>query len=141
MRSNLLKRLEIIPVFVYKSYYGSHFCILTGFVAAIMVALALILQTIAPFAILRVYCSMASCMLDLSSGLINENSSMQHTPQSARTNAPASKINSLPSRKQDTVSPAEVVPMPVVSTDLCEREVAYYRSCDFPVPGSPTINR
>lgn len=43
---------------------------------------------------------------------------MQQTPQSANTSAPASKMNSAPSLKQETVSPAEVVPIPVVRTDL-----------------------
>jgi hypothetical protein len=83
-----------------------------------MVALELILQTIPPLAMLRVYYSIASWMLDLSSGFISENSSMQQTPQSAKTRAPASRIYSLPSLKQATVKPAVVVPMPVVSTDL-----------------------
>jgi len=115
----------MIPVLVYKSYYGSHFCIFRGLVAAIIVARELILQTIPPLAILNVCCSMASCILDLSSGFISENSSMQHTPQSARTKAPASRINSLPSLKHATVSPAEVVPIPVVKTDLKESAVHY----------------
>jgi hypothetical protein len=90
-----------------------------------MVALELILHTIPPLAMLKVCCSMASWMLERSSGLISENSSMQHTPQSARTKAPASRMNSLPSLKQATVSPAEVVPIPVVNTDLWERAVHY----------------
>ncbi len=83
-----------------------------------IVALVFILHTMPPFAMLRVYYSMASWMLDLSSGFIKENSSMQHTPQSARTKAPASRMNSAPSLKQATVSPADVVPIPVVRTDL-----------------------
>ena len=95
-----------------------------GFVAAIIVALVLILHTIPALAILIVYYSIASWILALSSGFINENSSIQQTPQSAKTRAPASKIYSEPSLKQDTVSPAEVVPIPVVSTDLEEREIA-----------------
>lgn len=89
-----------------------------GLVAAIIVALVLILQTIPPFAILIVCYSIASWILARSSFLINENSSIQHTPQSARTRAPASKIYSAPSLKQATVNPAEVVPIPVVWTDL-----------------------
>jgi len=64
-----------------------------------------------------VYCSIASWILDLSSPLIKENSSIQQTPQSAKTRAPASKINSDPSLKQATVKPADVVPIPVVRTD------------------------
>jgi hypothetical protein len=83
-----------------------------------MVARVLILHTMPPFAILRVYYSIASCILERSSTLIKENSSMQHTPQSASTKAPASKMNSFPSLKQATVRPADVVPIPVVRTDL-----------------------
>lgn len=79
-------------------------------------------------------------MLPRSSGFINENSSMQHTPQSARTKAPASRMNSEPSLKHETVRPADVVPIPVVKTDLYDNDVAYCNSWDFPVPGSPTIN-
>jgi len=72
------------------------------------------LQQTPAFAILIVYCSIASWTLPLSSGLIKENSSIQHTPQSARTRAPASNIHSLPSLKAATVSPAAEVPIPVV---------------------------
>ena len=88
--------------------------------AAMMVVLVLILQTIPALAMLIVYCSIASWILALSSGFMRENSSIQQTPQSAKTRAPASRIYSDPSLKQDTVRPAEVVPIPVVSTDLEE---------------------
>ena len=63
-------------------------------------------------------------MLALSSGLIRANSSIQHTPQSANTNAPASSIYSFPSLKHATVNPADVVPIPVVLTDLYDNAVA-----------------
>ena len=39
-----------------------------------------------------------------------------------------------------TVSPAEVVPVPVVSTERGESCDAKRKNCDFPVPGSPTIS-
>ena len=42
---------------------------------------------------------------------------MQQSPQSDKTNAPASKMNSLPSLKAETVRPALVVQIPVVMTD------------------------
>jgi hypothetical protein len=113
---------------------------LVGLVAAIIVALELILQVRPPFAILIVYCSIASCILPRSSYLIKENSSIQHTPKSANTSAPASKIYSFPSLKRATVRPADVVPMPVVITDLIEIFDAKLKSYDFPVPGSPIIN-
>jgi hypothetical protein len=83
-------------------------------VAANIVHLEFILQHKPALAILIVCCSIASCTLPLSSGLIKENSSMQQTPQSARTRAPASKIHSFPSLKAATVRPAEEVPIPVV---------------------------
>ena len=141
IKSKRLSKLETIPVLVYKSYYGSHFCILTGLVAAIIVARVFILHTMPPLAILKVCYSIASWILERSSTLMRENSSMQHTPQSARTKAPASNINSFPSLKQATVRPADVVPIPAVRTDLWERDVAYYKSWDLPVPGSPTISK
>jgi hypothetical protein len=78
------------------------------------VHLEFILQQTPAFAIEIVYYSIASWTLPLSSGFIKENSSMQQTPQSASTRAPASKIHSLPSLKAATVRPAADVPMPVV---------------------------
>jgi hypothetical protein len=69
------------------------------------------------------------------------NSSMQHTPRSASTNAPASKVHSAPSFTAEQVKPAEVVPTPVVSTARGLRRAANRKNCDFPVPGSPTISK
>ncbi|OMH78615.1 hypothetical protein AX774_g7987, partial [Zancudomyces culisetae] len=69
---------------------------------------------------------------------------MQQTPRSANTNAPASSIHSPPlppSRTAATVSPALVVPTPVVSTDRGDNFAAYFKNCDFAVPGSPTSNK
>ena len=140
IRSNRERSEVAMPVFWLLSYRLFHFCVLQGFVAARIVALVLILQQIPALAIDIVYCSIASWTLPRSSGLINENSSIQHVPQSERTNAPASKIQSLPSLKADTVRPAEVVPMPVVWTERMDTFWAYCRSYDLPVPGSPIIN-
>lgn len=58
-------------------------------------------------------------------------------PVSASTKAPASSINSLFSLAQLTVSPAPVVPVPLVITLRGFSLHAYLSSCDFPVPGSP----
>jgi len=91
-----------------------------GLVAAITVVRVLILQTIPAFATEIVYYSIASWTLPLSSGLIIENSSIVHRPQSAKTRAPASRTQSGPSLKAETVSPALVEPIPVVFTDLFE---------------------
>ena len=89
-----------------------------------IVVLVLILQIIPALATDIVCYSIASCMLALSSGFIIENSSIVQRPQSASTSAPASRINSLPSLKQETVSPADVVPIPDVITDLVDIYVA-----------------
>lgn len=71
------------------------------------------------FATERDCCSMASCMVVLSCSLIEPNSSIQHTPPSANTSAPASNVQVPPlSFIAVTVRPAPVVPTPVVSTDL-----------------------
>ena len=114
IRSNLLNNDEAIPVFWLLSYLLFHFYVFDGLVAASMVHLELILQQSPAFAILIVYYSIASWTLPLSSGFISENSSMQHTPQSASTRAPASKIHSFPSLNAATVRPAADVPIPVV---------------------------
>lgn len=82
-----------------------------------MVVRVFILHTIPAFATEIVYCSIASWIEALSSFFIIPNSSMVQTPQSARTKAPASKTYSAPSLKAATVRPAEVEPIPVVSTD------------------------
>ena len=55
------------------------------------------------------------------------NSSMQQTPPSASTSAPASRCHSPPSRTADTVSPAFVEPTPVVRTER-EASLAAYLS-------------
>src|SRR2546428_9740953 len=66
-------------------------------------------------ATLTVCCSKASWIATLSSGLILSSSSMQATPLSARTKAPASStIPPVFSRKTAAVSPAAVVPLPEV---------------------------
>ena len=57
------------------------------------------------------------------------NSSMQQTPPSASTRAPASKCHSPPSRTADTVRPAFVEPTPVVSTERGASLEAYLSNC------------
>ena len=49
-------------------------------------------------------------------------------------------LHLLSCRNSLTVSPAEVVPVPVVSTERGESCDAKRKNCDFPVPGSPTIS-
>ena len=84
-----------------------------------------------------VCCSMASWIDALSASLMDENSSMQHTPRSASTKAPASSVHSLPSRTAAAVRPAEEVPTPEVKTLRGERRAANRRNWLLPVPGSP----
>lgn len=64
---------------------------------------------------------------------MHPNSSMQHTPLSAKTNAPASRANSLvrSSRTAAHVNPADVVPTPVVMTDRGHSAAANRKNCDF----------
>lgn len=108
-----------------------------GFVTAMTVARALSLQTRPALATLSVCCSMASWIAARSRGLIALNSSMQQTPRSARTSAPASSVHSPPSLTAEHVSPADVVPQPVVTTQRGATLAAKRRNCDLPVPGSP----
>lgn len=42
---------------------------------------------------------------------------------------------------EECVEPALVDPIPAVSTERGVILAAYFRNCDFPVPGSPTSNR
>ena len=105
------------------------------------VVLVLILHTIPALATEIVCYSIASCTLALSSGLIQENSSIVHTPQSANTRAPASRMYSFPSLKAATVRPADVEPIPFVITARVDIRVAALRNWLLPVPGSPTIIR
>jgi len=53
---------------------------------------------------------------------------MQHSPPSARTNAPASSCHSPPSRTAVTVKPALVDPIPVVRTERGTTLAAYFRN-------------
>ena len=62
------------------------------------------------------------------------NSSIQQSPPSASTNAPASSCHSGPSLSAVTVRPALVEPTPVVKTDLGTIVAAYFKNCDLAVP-------
>jgi hypothetical protein len=61
----------------------------------------------------RVCCSIASWIVARSCSRMLANSSMQQTPPLAKTKAPASRLQSLPSRTAVHVSPAPVVPTPL----------------------------
>ena len=64
------------------------------------------------------------------------NSSMQHSPPSASTKAPASSCHSPESLTAATVSPALVEPIPVVRTERGMIFAAYFKNWDFPVPNA-----
>mmetsp|Transcript_34880 Transcript_34880/g.108486 ORF Transcript_34880/g.108486 Transcript_34880/m.108486 type:complete len:214 (+) Transcript_34880:1299-1940(+) len=65
---------------------------------------------------------------------------MQITPRSARTIAPASRVNSLEpaSRIMAAVRPTPLEPLPVVLTASGEMFMTKRSICDFPQDGSPT---
>jgi hypothetical protein len=107
--SNRLNNGPANAAFTANGMVGSNFPL--GFVAAKTDVRVFSLHTRPALATLIVCCSMASCMTVLSPSRTPPNSSMQHTPPSARTNAPASSCQSPPpSRVAATVSPADVVP-------------------------------
>ena len=106
--------------------------------AASRLVRAFSVATMPPLATLTVCCSMASCMATRSSGLILSISSMQATPLSARTRAPASRDMPPPrSRSTAAVNPAAVVPRPDVYSPRGAMRDTYWSSCDLAVPGSP----
>ena len=134
MRSNRLSSGEAMAVLVEISLERSYWPF--GLHDAMIVVLAGSLEINPAFATEMVCCSIASCMAALSAVLILENSSIQHTPSFANTNAPASSVQSFPSRTTLHVRPALVVPIPVVITERALNEHANLRSWDLPHPGS-----
>mmetsp|Transcript_17301 Transcript_17301/g.35073 ORF Transcript_17301/g.35073 Transcript_17301/m.35073 type:complete len:229 (-) Transcript_17301:785-1471(-) len=87
-----------------------------------------------------VCCSIASWMATRSFKLILSNSSMQMTPLSARTIAPASRVNSLEaaSRTMAAVRPTPLEPRPVVLMARGAMFITNRSICDLPQEGSPT---
>mmetsp|Transcript_116813 Transcript_116813/g.326785 ORF Transcript_116813/g.326785 Transcript_116813/m.326785 type:complete len:241 (-) Transcript_116813:696-1418(-) len=85
-------------------------------------------------------CSMASWMATRSLRLILSNSSMQMTPRSARTMAPASRANSFVagSRIIAAVRPTPLEPRPVVLMARGAVFITKRSICDLPQEGSPT---
>jgi hypothetical protein len=107
--SNLLKSGAANAALTASGMLGSNFPL--GFVAASTDVRVFNLQTRPALATLMVCCSIASWITVRSLSLTPPNSSMQHTPPSARTRAPASNCQSPPpSRVAATVRPADVVP-------------------------------
>lgn len=90
-------------------------------------------------AIDTVCCSITSWIAVRSYSLILSNSSMQHTPISARTNAPAYRNTYLVcgSMVIAAVKPTPELPFPVVYTPLGAIWAMCFNSCDFAIPGSP----
>ena len=139
--SKRLSNGDAMLVFTETSSDMSYFPL--GLVAAMTVVRVFNEHTMPAFATERDCCSMASWIVARSWARMDENSSMQHTPRSARTRAPASSMYSCVelSRSAVHVRPALVVPIPVVSTDRGLTFAAKRRNWLFPVPGSPTSRR
>mmetsp|Transcript_7124 Transcript_7124/g.12162 ORF Transcript_7124/g.12162 Transcript_7124/m.12162 type:complete len:279 (-) Transcript_7124:698-1534(-) len=93
-------------------------------------------------AIVTVPCSMTSWMATRSLSLILSNSSIQTTPRSASTIAPASSLRSPVSLSAVTaaVRPTPEDPRPVVLMASGARLSTKRSSCDLAVDGSPTIS-
>mmetsp|Transcript_42241 Transcript_42241/g.97780 ORF Transcript_42241/g.97780 Transcript_42241/m.97780 type:complete len:213 (+) Transcript_42241:1055-1693(+) len=111
-----------------------------GFAAATTLQRAFSCTCMPAFAMVTHCCSIASWMATRSFSLILSNSSMQITPLSARTIAPASRLNSREpgSRTMAAVSPTPLEPRPVVLTARGAMFMTKRSICDFPHEGSPT---
>jgi len=95
------------------------------------------------FAIVTVCCSITSWMATRSASDILSNSSMQTTPPSASTIAPASSRRSpvSPSVVTAAVSPTPLLPRPVVLMASGATCMTARSSCDFATEGSPTMRQ
>lgn len=110
-----------------------------GFAAARIEARALSEVVIPALAIETVCCSITSWIAVRSYSLILSNSSIQHTPMSASTRAPAYRKTSLVkgSIVIAAVSPTPELPLPDVYTPLGAIWAMCLSSWDFAMPGSP----
>mmetsp|Transcript_28138 Transcript_28138/g.76182 ORF Transcript_28138/g.76182 Transcript_28138/m.76182 type:complete len:227 (-) Transcript_28138:67-747(-) len=111
-----------------------------GFAAASTLQRAFSVTCMPALAMVTHCCSMASWMATRSPRPILSNSSMQITPRSARTMAPASRVNSRApgSRIIAAVRPTPLEPRPVVLTARGAMFMTKRSICDFPQEGSPT---
>ena len=111
-----------------------------GFAAEITEHLACKLVTIPAFEMEIDCCSIASWIDTRSWSFILSNSSIKHTPRSAKTNAPPSNTHSrvIGSLCTAAVKPTAEAPFPVVYTHLFAVFSTYFRNCDFATPGSPS---
>mmetsp|Transcript_29867 Transcript_29867/g.86777 ORF Transcript_29867/g.86777 Transcript_29867/m.86777 type:complete len:230 (-) Transcript_29867:846-1535(-) len=112
----------------------------TGLAAASTLHLAFSETCMPALAMVTHCCSIASWMATRSFKLILSNSSMQMTPLSARTIAPASRVNSLEaaSRTMAAVRPTPLEPRPVVLMARGAMFITNRSICDLPQEGSPT---
>lgn len=113
---------------------------LIGLAAAITLHLAQSEVTIPALDIEMDYYSIASWMEVLSWSFILSNSSIKHTPLSANTRAPPSRVHSplTGSLWTPAVRPTALAPLPVVQTHLWKTYSTYLRNWDLAVPGSPS---
>lgn len=110
----------------------------TGLAEAKTLHLAFKMVWIPPLAIDTVCCSITSCRATRSSKFILSNSSMQITPLSASTIAPASKVCFFySSLTKAAVNPTPVEPLPVEWIQRGAIYPIFLNIWDFPTPGSP----
>mmetsp|Transcript_100464 Transcript_100464/g.279794 ORF Transcript_100464/g.279794 Transcript_100464/m.279794 type:complete len:258 (-) Transcript_100464:204-977(-) len=111
-----------------------------GFAAATTLQRAFSCTCMPAFAMVTHCCSIASWIATRSPCPILSNSSMQITPRSARTMAPASSWNSREpgSRVMAAVRPTPLEPRPVVLTACGAMFMTKRSICDLPQEGSPT---
>ena len=111
-------------------------CPQEGLAVAITLVRAQNEQSIPDLANETVYCSIASRSAECSLGILS-NSSMQQTPLSASTRAPASIEASSSFFETEHVSPHVLVPVPFTQMHLGATREANLSSWDLPYPGSP----
>ena len=111
-----------------------------GLAAARIAHLEFRVAVIPPLATWTFCCSIAGCIILVSSVEILSNSSIAASPRSESGSTPASRAN-LPSPNASltaaAVSPAPEVPPPVANLPLGERFEMNVSSCDLATPGSP----
>ena len=112
----------------------------SGFAAARMAHLEWSVAVIPPFATWTCCCSIAGCIILLSSVEILSNSSIAASPRSESGRTPASSAN-LPSPNASltaaAVRPAPDTPPPVANRPLGESSEMNESNCDLATPGSP----
>ena len=111
-----------------------------GLAAASIAHLECSVAVIPPLATCTFCCSIAGCIILLSSLEILSNSSIAASPRSERGSTPASRAKRPSPNASLTaaaVRPAPVVPPPVANLPLGESSEMKVSNCDLATPGSP----